>query len=93
MHPINELKQLREQMIEHLTQIPEYQALKAMERFISELSTIYESSTGASAAGGAAQSEPSAPKPASVVVENRPKNEVVPASPRITPYIPAHRVA
>lgn len=86
MHPVSELKQLREQMVEQLTQIPEYQALKAMERFIGELSSIYDS-------GPVTHGEPKAQKQAPAAIENRPKNEAVSASPRVTPYIPAHRVA
>ncbi|WP_400766678.1 hypothetical protein [Methylosinus sporium] len=86
MHPINELKQLREQMIEQLTQIPEYQALKAMERFIGELSSIYDSSNGQA-------SEPTMHKPSVAALDARHKSDIASASPRVTPYIPAHRVA
>lgn len=42
MHPMTQLKQLREQMIEELTKIPQYRALKSMERFITEMSSIYD---------------------------------------------------
>ena len=42
MQTMNQLKQLREQMIEELTQIPRYRALKAMERFMGEMAGIYE---------------------------------------------------
>ena len=37
-----QLEEMRHQMIEELTQIPQYRALKLMERFMGELSTIYE---------------------------------------------------
>jgi hypothetical protein len=87
MHPINELKQLREQMIEQLTQIPEYQALKAMERFIGELSTIYEN------ANAPLQNETPIHKPSVASLDARSKNDLSASSPRVTPYIPAHRVA
>lgn len=87
MHPINELKQLREQMIEQLTQIPEYQALKAMERFIGELSNIYDG------ANAPAQNEASLHKATVAALDSRHKNDVSSGSPRVTPYIPAHRVA
>lgn len=87
MHPVNELKHLREQMVEQLTQIPEYQALKAMERFISELTSIYET------ASVSAQAESLAPKPTPVALDPRVKAESGALSPRVTPYIPAHRVA
>lgn len=90
MHPVNELKQLREQMVEQLTRIPEYQALKAMERFIGELSNIYESPAPAVVQGDQEVEKPAAP---AVVESSRVKKEVVSASPRVTPYIPAHRVA
>jgi hypothetical protein len=87
MHPVDELKQLREVMVEQLTQIPEYQALKAMERFIGELTNIYEPG---SIQSEAAHSVPQKPTP--VAVETR-KSDLGSASPRVTPYIPAHRVA
>jgi hypothetical protein len=44
---VNQLKQLdqiRRQMVEELTQIPQYRALKVMERLIADLSSIYEHS-------------------------------------------------
>lgn len=86
MHPLNELKQLREQMIDRLTQIPEYQALKAMERFIAEMTSIYEP--------GATQQEPPAQKQTPSIAEARLKNDtLIGSSPRVTPYVPAHRVA
>lgn len=100
MHPVDELKQLREQMVERLTRIPEYQALKAMERFIAEMSSIYES--GAAAPTEQTAAAPAAPTAASAqtalrqtptVIEGRAKGEAGAASPRVTPYIPAHRVA
>lgn len=87
MHPVNELKQLREQMVEQLTQIPEYQALKAMERFISELTNIYE--TAADAGHGESIGQRTTP----VSIDMRQKAEASAVSPRVTPYIPAHRVA
>lgn len=42
MNNLTKLEEMRHQMIEELTQIPQYRALKLMERFIGELSTIYE---------------------------------------------------
>lgn len=39
---MTQLEEMRHQMIEELTQIPQYRALKLMERFMGELSTIYE---------------------------------------------------
>ena len=42
MHPMTQLDQLRRQMAEELTQIPQYRALKTMERFIAEMSAVYE---------------------------------------------------
>jgi hypothetical protein len=85
MHPVNELKQLREQMVEQLTQIPEYQALKAMERFIAEMTSIYETAS--------THGEPMSHKPAPVSLDMRQKAESLSPAPRVTPYIPAHRVA
>lgn len=42
MSHLTKLEDMRHQMIEELTQIPQYRALKLMERFIGELATIYE---------------------------------------------------
>ena len=42
MSHMTKLEEMRHQMIEELTQIPQYRALKLMERFIGELTTIYE---------------------------------------------------
>ena len=42
MDLMTQLEHMRHQMIEELTQIPQYRALKTMERFIAELSTIYD---------------------------------------------------
>ncbi len=42
MTHMNRLEEMRHQMIEELTQIPQYRALKLMERFIGELNSIYE---------------------------------------------------
>ena len=36
------LDEMRHQMIEELTQIPQYRVLKLMERFMGELASIYE---------------------------------------------------
>lgn len=96
MHPVDELKQLREQMVERLTRIPEYQALKAMERFIAEMSSIYESGAAApteQTAAPTAASAQTALRQTPTVIEGRAKGEAGAASPRVTPYIPAHRVA
>ncbi len=88
MHTVSQLKQLREHMVEQLTQNPEYRALKAMERFIGEISSIYEASMAAN------HQEPSLQKQLLSAMENRfeSENTTIP-SPKVTPYIPAHRVA
>ncbi len=49
MEHMFKLEEMRHQMIEELTQIPQYRALKLMERFLGELALIYqEPSTEAS---------------------------------------------
>ena len=90
METVPQLKHLREQMIEELTQIPQYRALKAMERFISELSGIYEHVPQPNDTESAEFQEK-----VSQAIENRIKRETAAAgvAPKITPYIPAHRVA
>lgn len=48
MNQLKQLDQIRRQMVEELTQIPQYRALKIMERMIADLSAIYEASPGIS---------------------------------------------
>jgi len=48
MKDLRILDEMRHQMIEELTQIPQYRALKLMERFMGELASIYEESANAS---------------------------------------------
>jgi hypothetical protein len=88
MHAMTQLKQLREQMIEELTRIPQYRALKAMERFMNDMSTIYEE----------APDSPEIEKQdiqhkIAQAIESRVKNEPVSAVTKKPAYIPVHRVA
>jgi hypothetical protein len=86
MSTIADLKELREKMIERLTQIPEYQALKAMDRFIGEVTNLYDIASK--------QQDASADKLTPPATENKVKSEAATNSaPRVTPYIPANRVA
>ena len=87
MHAIAQLKQLREQMLEERTQIPQYRALKAIERFIGEISTIYDGPPTLEAK----EKELKPPFPLQA-----PKKSSEPTSapaPKVTPYLPTHRVA
>ncbi len=45
MHKMSQFKLIREQMMEEVTQIPQYRALKAMERFMGEIAEIYGASS------------------------------------------------
>ncbi len=56
-----------------------------MERFIAEMTSIYETAS--------THGEPMSHKPAPVSLDMRQKAESVSPAPRVTPYIPAHRVA
>lgn len=47
------LEEMRHQMIEELTQIPQYRVLKLMERFMGELASIYQESGNVTAAENA----------------------------------------
>jgi len=93
MHTMAQLKQLREHMVEELTHIPQYRALKAMERFIAELNAIYES-----APSHVETERHEFHDKISQAIENRLKAEAAAAGgpssgPKVTPYIPSHRVA
>jgi hypothetical protein len=88
MHAVAQLKQLREQMLEELTLIPQYRALKAMERFIGEISGIYETSPVSE------PKEKESKAPHSPNATTKPAAEAgAPPSARVAPYLPTHRVA
>ncbi len=86
MEKMSQLKQIREQMMEELTQIPQYRALKAIDRFMGEISEIYGSAANL-ATGNQSEEEKAA------VHDGRARELNSTASQKITPYIPAHRVA
>lgn len=89
MHAMTQLKQLREQMVEELTRIPQYRALKAMERFIGEMSAIYEASLDADDADTKDLQHRIAQ-----TIESRVKAEPGPIGVvRTAPSAPVHRVA
>lgn len=88
MNPMPQLDQLRRQMAEELTHIPQYRALKAMERFIADISSIYEQ---AESTHGEAD-EPN--RKIAQAIENHLKGETGPASiVKNASYLPVHRVA
>ncbi|WP_457798539.1 hypothetical protein [Methylocystis sp. S23] len=89
MHPMTQLDQLRRQMAEELTQIPQYRALKAMERFIAELSGIYE--TRAESLEDAESDESS--KKIAQAIENHLRGDPGPTIVKNAAYLPVHRVA
>ncbi|BDV32980.1 hypothetical protein [Methylocystis iwaonis] len=43
MQTIAQLKQMRQEMIDELSKMPEYRAVQAMKKFIDEMSEIYGS--------------------------------------------------
>ncbi|WP_363346629.1 hypothetical protein [Methylocystis echinoides] len=89
MNPLTQLDQLRRQMAEELTQIPQYRALKATERFIADLSAIYE---GPSEAHAPRSDEPN--RKIAQAIENHLKGEASAASiVKNGSYLPVHRVA
>jgi hypothetical protein len=80
---------MHDQMVAELTQIPQYQALKAMERCINEMSQIYEE---APESGGAKRRD--FQEKLAHAVESRMRSDLTPAAPpKVTPYIPSQRVA
>lgn len=89
MNPMSQLDQLRRQMAEELTHIPQYRALKAMERFISDLSVIYEAQLEAMAMSQADQPN----KKIAQAIESHLKGEPGPAIVKNANYLPVHRVA
>lgn len=88
MHPMTQLDQLRRQMVGELTQIPQYRALKTMERFIAEMASIYD--TPAPSADSATEE---AEQKIAQAIENHVKGEVGPAIVKNAAYVPMQRVA
>lgn len=89
MQTIAQLKAMHDQMMSDLANLPQYRALKAIERFITEMNQIYSD-------------EPARPEKApdtlqqrlNAAIENRVANELGSNSQmRVTPYIPGNRVA
>jgi hypothetical protein len=89
MHPMTQLDQLRRQMAEELTQIPQYRALKTMERFIMEMSAIYEAQAESA---DKLETEESNKKIAQAI-ENHLRGESGPSIVKNAAYLPVHRVA
>lgn len=88
MHPMTQLDQLRRQMVEELTQIPEYRALKTMERFIAEMASIYDTPARLDD-----NDSDDAQHKIAQAIENHVKGEVGPAIVKNATYVPMHRVA
>jgi len=90
MNRIKELDQIRRRMVEELTQIPEYRALKAMERLIADLSAIYENV--AEAPAHMAEDEHEEQKIAEAI-EKHVRGDASPLIVKNAGYIPVQRVA
>lgn len=90
MNPIPQLDQLRRQMAEELTHIPQYRALKAMERFIADMWAIYEHAPDLTMTSEV--DEPN--RKIAQAIENHLKGETGPAAiVKNASYLPVHRVA
>jgi DNA transposition AAA+ family ATPase len=87
MNTLAQLKQIHDQMTAELARVPQYRALKAMERFMAELSQFYEGQSEASEKGRDFQDK------ISLAIENRLKAERALSESKVTPYIPDQRVA
>ncbi len=85
MQKMSQLKQIREQMMEELTQIPQYRALKAIDRLMGEIAEIYGPTPILSGASAVED-----PEKSSSTLDSRTRDGSLQ---KITPYIPAHRVA
>jgi hypothetical protein len=87
MHTVAQLRQLREKLLEELLQIPQYRALKAMERFIGEMSAIYENLSDVETTD----------KESAASFSNHGKTNATEggtsSTSRVAPYLPTHRVA
>jgi hypothetical protein len=94
MNPISQLDQLRRQMAEELTLIPQYRALKAMERFIADLSAIYEARPESLPPHEPVMHEREEPnRKIAQAIENHLKGETTSSIVKNGSYLPVHRVA
>jgi len=75
-------------MVEELTQIPEYRALKTMERFIAEMSAIYDSTPSVEE-----DESDSAQQKIAQAIENHVRGDAGPAIVKNASYVPVQRVA
>lgn len=91
MNPMTQLDQIRRQMVEDLTQIPQYRALKAIERFIGEMSALYEQDPADETSDDPEVA--SAQQKIAQAIENHVRGEVAPAIVKNASYLPVHRVA
>lgn len=89
MHPMSQLDQLRRQMAEELTLIPQYRALKAMERFIAELSGIYDAREEAHPEPEGDESN----RKIAQAIESHLRGDTHPTIVKNAAYLPVHRVA
>jgi hypothetical protein len=87
MHTVAQLKLLREKLLEELLQIPQYRALKAMERFIGEMSAIYENMSGPH------ESDKESPASNSNHGKAGGADGAAQAPSKVASYLPTHRVA
>jgi len=89
MQTMSQLKSMHEQMMSELANLPQYRALKAMERFLSEMGQIYANEPPA-----VEKSAEALQQKLNAAIEARVGGELS-ASPsvRVTPYIPGNRVA
>jgi hypothetical protein len=88
MNQLKQLDQIRRQMVEELTQIPQYRALKIMERMIADLSAIYEASPGVSDPEISSDTRTIAD-----TIEKHKRNEPSPLIVKNTAYKPVQQVA
>lgn len=89
MHPMSQLDQLRRQMAEELAQIPQYRALKTMERFIAEMSSIYDTPAEPERERDAEESN----KKIAQAIESHLRGDGGPTVVKNAAYLPVHRVA
>lgn len=94
MNPLLQLDQLRQQMMDELMHIPQYRALKAMERLISDLGEIYEPLSAPEQQQerlGREREEPS--RKIAQAIENHLKRDSSSSVVKNGSYLPVHRVA
>jgi hypothetical protein len=87
MQPVSQLREMHERMMADLAALPQYRALKAMDRLIGELTQIYADAPSPERAEEAMQHKLDA------AIESRIASDLLQNPTRVSAYVPSARIA